>query len=303
MVSASREGPEPPAPEQRQTWPGLQYAWAYDALGNRVTAWEEGQTIGDEDHAAGHATNALNQYTARDVPGRVVVRGTAAATAAVQVNGATAARAGEYFYQELAASNGGGPVNVPVTVRAAVPGAGPGGADVLAETSGSVLVAPTPQTFAYDADGNLTDDGLWTYTWDAENRLIGMTGSAGVPPALRRKLTFAYDYQSRRVAKTVYAWDAAANGGAGDWSTTPSTELRFVYDGWLLLAETTPAGALVRAYTWGLDLADSLAGAGVQRPPTAFSNCHTPRPALASQTLEFPHAQASVGFPPAPAAG
>ena len=64
------------------------------------------------------------------MPGRVVVRGTAAANAAVQVNGATAARAGEYFYQELAASNDGAPVSVPVTVRAAVPGAGPGGADV-----------------------------------------------------------------------------------------------------------------------------------------------------------------------------
>jgi YD repeat-containing protein len=24
---------------------------------------------------------------------------------------------------------------------------------------------------SYDSDGNLTNDGRWTYTWDAENRL------------------------------------------------------------------------------------------------------------------------------------
>jgi len=38
------------------------------------------------------------------------------------------------------------------------------------------VVVPT-----YDFDGNLTKDGLWTYTWDAENRLssMAMDGNAG----------------------------------------------------------------------------------------------------------------------------
>ena len=38
LVSASRQGAD------QATWPGLQYDWAYDAIGNRTTAWEEGQT-------------------------------------------------------------------------------------------------------------------------------------------------------------------------------------------------------------------------------------------------------------------
>jgi YD repeat-containing protein len=36
-----------------------------------------------------------------------------------------------------------------------------------------VFVPKTPETFTYDADGNLLSDGRWNYTWDAENRLVG----------------------------------------------------------------------------------------------------------------------------------
>jgi hypothetical protein len=34
-------------------------------------------------------------------------------------------------------------------------------------TTWDAFVAETPQEFAYDADGNLTGDGLWLYEWDA----------------------------------------------------------------------------------------------------------------------------------------
>jgi YD repeat-containing protein len=30
------------------------------------------------------------------------------------------------------------------------------------------------ESLGYDDDGNLTSDARWTYTWDAENRLIAM---------------------------------------------------------------------------------------------------------------------------------
>ena len=51
----------------------------------------------------------------------------------------------------------------------------PGGssADLVANTAGNVFVAKTPEDFGYDPDGNLTNDGRWALTWDAENRLIG----------------------------------------------------------------------------------------------------------------------------------
>jgi RHS repeat-associated protein len=55
------------------------------------------------------------------------------------------------------------------------------------------MFAGTP--FTYDADGNLLSDGVRTYGWDAENRLIAMT-RAGVHSS------FAYDGLDRRVAIT-----------------------------------------------------------------------------------------------------
>jgi uncharacterized protein RhaS with RHS repeats len=38
--------------------------------------------------------------------------------------------------------------------------------------TGHVIVPKAPETFTYDADGNLLSDSRWTYTWDAENRLL-----------------------------------------------------------------------------------------------------------------------------------
>ena len=70
--------------------------------------------------------------------------------------------------------------------------------------SGSVFVAQTPETnFSYDADGNLLSDGRWSYTWDANNRLIAMTQYSGIA-AGACGMTFAYDYQGRRIQKTVW---------------------------------------------------------------------------------------------------
>ena len=72
-----------------------------------------------------------------------------------------------------------------------------GGQDV----TGNVYVAREPEVFAYDADGNLTNDGRWAYTWDGENRLTKMVVNTNVGP--QYTLTFAYDPKSRRIQKVV----------------------------------------------------------------------------------------------------
>ncbi len=46
-----------------------------------------------------------------------------------------------------------------------------------------------------------------------------------------------HDYLGRRVRKQVFDWDPAANENEGAWETSPTTDLRFVYDGWNLLME------------------------------------------------------------------
>ena len=65
-------------------------------------------------------------------------------------------------------------------------------------------------------------DGTWTYTWDAENRLVLAEKSDA-------KLEFKYDYMSRRVEKKIYS------GSTGNW--TLAADLRFVYDGYLQIEE------------------------------------------------------------------
>jgi len=76
--------------------------------------------------------------------------------------------------------------------------------------------------------------------WDAENRLIE-TVKGG------QTVTYTYDYMSRRVAKTV--------------GTTTYT---YLYDGWNPIREikTINAASQITRYAWGLDLSQSLQGAG-----------------------------------------
>lgn len=97
-------------------------------------------------------------------------------------------------------------------------------------------IAATP---TYDANGNMTSDGTRTYTYDGENRLITVTQGAS-------SWTYTYDYLSRRVKKT----------GTG------ISEVRYLYEGWNLIAELDASGNLVRRFAWGLDASNSLQGAG-----------------------------------------
>ncbi|MBB3428898.1 RHS repeat-associated protein [Rhizobium sp. BK312] len=62
------------------------------------------------------------------------------------------------------------------------------------------------QAYNYDANGNLLSDGERTYSWDAENRLIGITY-----PSQSGKLTkFVYDGRGRRIEID----DTPAGGGS-----------------------------------------------------------------------------------------
>ncbi len=66
-----------------------------------------------------------------------------------------------------------------------------------------------------------------------------------------------YDYMGRRVKKSLSSYNGT------DWSETSIT--LFVYDGWNLIQEldgtqTTPT--VQKSYAWGLDLSQSLQGAG-----------------------------------------
>ncbi|TWT45283.1 tRNA3(Ser)-specific nuclease WapA precursor [Phycisphaerae bacterium RAS1] len=102
--------------------------------------------------------------------------------------------------------------------------------------------------------------------WDAENRLIGVRPAVedeDLPDEAVRS-EFAYDYLNRRVMKRVYDWDE----GEEEWVLV--LDRRYVYDGWRVVLELDGLddNAVLRKYTWGLDLA-GLGGAGV--PPAIDS--------------------------------
>ena len=121
---------------------------------------------------------------------------------------------------------------------------------------------------SYDADGNLTEDWSWGYTWNAENRLVMIqtklaAATSGFP---FQRITYAYDSQGRRFQRQVFDWDMQAN----DWTTNPTQVTLYLYDDWNLIYEAdlsdpaNPQSAHVNAksYAWGLDLSGTMQGAG-----------------------------------------
>src|SRR5207237_2809540 len=89
-------------------------------------------------------------------------------TATVTVNNSASYRKGEYYNCALNANNDSAPAWLSVTNVASLSGS-------TNTVMGNLLIAPTNQMFSYDGDGNLTNDSVWAYVWDGENRLVQMS--------------------------------------------------------------------------------------------------------------------------------
>ena len=126
--------------------------------------------------------------------------------------------------------------------------------DTLDDTSTCPPAGPDV-VLGYDLGGNLTNKGGLTLVYNGENRLIEAYPAS--PANGDQKVTFAYDYQGRRVAKRVFTY-------AGGWPGSPDEHIKFVWHGWHLLAELDglSSNAVLRTYAWGLDLSASVGGAG-----------------------------------------
>jgi RHS repeat-associated protein len=239
--------------------PGHAYGFLFDDIGNRQTATFNGTTTT-------YTPNELNQYDQRTVPGVIEVLGDANPAATITYTIGTGlpqpvTRQGGLFHAQAAVDNSTAPVTTALTVTGVKNNVGTNGEDAVTAFTRTVFTPQTPEAYDYDTDGNLRTDALWSYEWDAENRLKSMETSASAVTAGRPRVKhdYAYDGQGRRFAKKTYAWDS------GDWVLT--TSRLFVYDGWNLLAEldwnpSTSTFILNSTYTWGLDLSGSLQGAG-----------------------------------------
>jgi RHS repeat-associated protein len=79
---------------------------------------------------------------------------------------------------------------------------------------------------SYDANGNLASDGVRSYAYDAENKLVTATTS--------QSLAFAYDPFGRRRSKAVGA-----------------ASTQYLHDGYQVVAEYDASGALRRRFVYG----------------------------------------------------
>ncbi|MGE0479946.1 MAG: RHS repeat-associated core domain-containing protein [Phycisphaerae bacterium] len=89
--------------------------------------------------------------------------------------------------------------------------------------------------------------------------------SGGAPNRFKR-LTFVYDYMNRRIETKV----GICNTGTPAYTTT--SRQRFLYDVWNLLLglDALNSDAVLRQYTWGLDLGGLNGGAGTGFSGTGF---------------------------------
>ena len=169
------------------------------------------------------------------------------ASASVTVNGQVTSRKGEYFWKEVSANNTNSVVYLGITNQAVLAG-------TTNNATGNLLLPMAGQRYWYDADGNMLSDGVWTNTWDAENRLVSTETTAAVPEVARAKEIWSYYADGRWSERAVYAWTN------GNW-VAQATQ-RFVWDGNVIVAIVDGNNGLLQTFLRGLDLSGTMQGAG-----------------------------------------
>ena len=115
-------------------------------------------------------------------------------------------------------------------------------ANILNQYTSILRASAPPREISHDLDGNMTQCGDWTYTYDAANRLKTVSSNGVL------LVTNFYDAKSRRVKKV-----------------TSEATTTFFYDDWNLIEERiayTNGTSSTIHYYWGKDLSGTLQGAG-----------------------------------------
>jgi RHS repeat-associated protein len=108
---------------------------------------------------------------------------------------------------------------------------------------------PASVSLSSDNNGNLTNDGTLTFGYDSENQLTN------VSVAGQWKLDFIYDGLNRRRVSRNYYWNS------GSWFKI--NEVRYIYDGFLLIQDRDTNNNPLATYTRGSDLSGSFQAGGI----------------------------------------
>lgn len=204
-----------------------QVSYTYDN-GNRLTAITQGSTSVTFNY------DAANRRTAATLPGGIGATYTWDAAsqliAITYVSGATTLGTLTYGYDLVGrtVSRGGS------LFQSVLPSTVTGAAYDLANRLTSRTVAGVTTAPTWDSEGNLTNDGVRNYVWDARNRLTSINGVA----------TFTYDPFNRRQT-----------------ATRAGVATSFLYDGWDVVQEQLGANPSADLLV-GLEVDERLSRSG-----------------------------------------
>jgi RHS repeat-associated protein len=98
------------------------------------------------------------------------------------------------------------------------------------------VTTTTTVTYQYDSSGNVTYDGIHSYTYDAENRLVG------VDMGSQNQTTYEYDYRNRRLklvgpggAVQEYVWEG--NQVLGQYDGNGNNQVDYILAGGTFIAK------------------------------------------------------------------
>lgn len=224
-----------------------QWVWGYDGAGNRTREQHGSELVS-------WTANEFNQLRSRSGGGQMVLRGSVDRAATVTVNGEPAEMNGLHWSKQVTANVGVNSYSVAATEPpppppepnpnslldpsdpAYEPPTDPPPQPAPQTAWGRVnytVAASAPKSLEYDDNGNLVHDGERGYEWDAENRLVAVTGAWG-------RTEFSYDGMWRRV-KLV---EKNTNGAV-------IAERRFAWEDLGLIEERDASDAVVKRF-WGL---------------------------------------------------
>jgi len=184
--------------------------------------------------------DALNELTNIARTGPMTVSGaTPVPASSVTVNGSTAEKYGDFTFASTNHTLANGS-NTFTNIAQNTYG--------LKTTNSYTVNLPASVTLGFDLNGNLTNDGLHSLAYDAENQLTNVTVAGQL------KKDFVYDGLRRLRIKREYTWTGSA------WSK--SNEARFIWDGNVIVQLRDSNNVPILTLTSGLDLSGSLQGAG-----------------------------------------
>jgi YD repeat-containing protein len=105
---------------------------------------------------------------------------------------------------------------------------------------GSINSVNEYSNLTYNQRGDLTNDGTYTYGYDALDRLISVTPDS--PSSGSTMERYGFDSEGRRLWENVYTW-------SGSWAL--STTYHFVWSGDELVEELDGNNNVLQQYTWG----------------------------------------------------